>query len=57
MMCLIADLPPLHKMTEDLWYHALKFLDKYRYNARPHGHHRALLVIQNTTHGKYDCKV
>ena len=36
MMSNIADLPPLHKMTEDLWYHALKFLDKYRYNACLH---------------------
>ena len=28
-----ADLPR-HKMTEDLWYHALKFLDKYRWVSR-----------------------
>ena len=30
-LCL-SDLPPVHKMTEDLWYHALKFLDKYRWH-------------------------
>merc|ERR1712058_42871 len=26
--------PPSSKMTEDLWYHALKFLDRYRTDVR-----------------------